>query len=140
MAYVTYVARESLALGHVAEAEYTLPVKLTPNLRRPRKTLKQSQESISGKVEIQYYGRVTTWSVELEPMPLNEALIVVEFLDSTADGQQFEFDPYGSPTFPSAYARAVIREDDGYDEPRVLPRGRGGLDDYVQYSFTVREV
>lgn len=137
MSFVTYTARRSLVSGHVAETDYNLELELTDRLVPSVEDLKKKQESLSGKVETQFYGQVKTREVELAPVSLENTAQIIEFLDSTADGQEFIFDPYGTEAEPSDYATAVIREDTGYSERRFMTRS--GLNDAVQYTFTVRE-
>lgn len=138
MALVTYDARRSLAAGHAVDETYSLRLQLTPATERSVQDLKNAQQSLNGKSEIQYFGQVETWSIQLAPANLHDAELIREFLDSTGDGQVFTFDPYGTESRESAWAANVKRDDEGYTETRVVPVGRGGEDDFIQFFFRVR--
>jgi len=139
MAEVTYIARRRLAPNHFAGTTYSLPLSILGELQRPTGgDLKQVQASLSGKRETLYFGRDRIWRVPLEPIAIDEAANLYEFLESTADGQIFTFDPYGngdSPGLPLTVARA----DSGYEEVSSIRQGLGGLTDYVRISFEVVE-
>lgn len=139
MARVTYTARRSLAPSHVAEEIYTLPISIVELKRPDGGDLKEVQQSLSGKQEIQWYGEVRVWSVTLAPVRVSEAAILYEFLRSTADGQSFTFDPYGSEGSPVA-SMSVVRADNGYTDAGYLAEGKGGYTDWVTLGFQVREV
>lgn len=138
MALATYTARRSLAPGHVVDDEYSLRLSLTPSSERSVEDLKNSQHSLNGTTETQFFGQVENWTIQLAPADLAQAELIREFLDSTADGQTFTFDPYGHEGLTSAWSVSVVRDDQGYSETRVLPIGRGGSDDFVQFTFRVR--
>lgn len=138
MAEVTYIARRRLAPNHFAGTSYELPLSIS-DLRRPSEgDLKRVIKSLSGAVETLYFGRERIWQVTLAPTPINEAALLYEFLESTADGQVFAFDPYGARESPSQPLN-VVREDMGYTEEVVTRQGLGGFTDYVRLSFSVRE-
>lgn len=138
MAHVIYIARRSLAPFHFAGTQYTLPLILVDSNPAPR-TLKNSVETMAGAVETQYFGKTRNWDVELAAILETRAAPIIEFLESTADGQTFQFDPYGSESAPRRRMN-VIRSDEGHSERRVLKRGTGGDNDYWSYGFQVREV
>jgi hypothetical protein len=137
--YATYTARIALAPGHAAEQVFTLPLKIADLARPSGRVLRQTQQSISGKVETQYFGEVRIWSVTLAPVQVRDAAIIYEFLRSTEDGQSFTFDPYGSPNAP-VQALSVVRDDDGYTDNSFVREGRGGITDWVTLGFQVREI
>lgn len=139
MATVQYVARRSLAPGHIIGTSYLLPLCIVQGgLRRSPRHLKRKQETLSGATEHLYYGTVIFWDVRLEPIRIDEAAIVREFLDSTADGQVFTFDPYGSLA-SAVLPLSVKREDDDSNEDPFMALGTGGPEDYVQVGFRVRQ-
>jgi hypothetical protein len=138
MACVTYIAKRALAPGHTLSSAYDLPLKVTDLIRPSGSALREIQESISGKVETQYYGECRRWSVTLAPVRVSEAAILYEFLRSTEDGQQFTFDPYGTDGSP-VLSLAVVRDDDGYTDDSFQREGRGGYTDWVRLGFRVRE-
>lgn len=138
MAEVSYIARRRLAPNHFAGTTYDLPISLS-DLRRPSEgDLKRTPKSLSGVVETLYFGRERIWHVTLEPVQVSEAALLYEFLESTADGQVFTFDPYASADSPSQ-PLSVVREDMGYTEDVRVRQGLGGFTDFVQLSFSVRE-
>lgn len=138
MALVTYEARRSLAPGHVLSEDYSLRLTLMPQSERSVRDLKTSQQSLSGRTETQFFGQQTAWTITLAPADFLQAELIREFLDSTADGQQFTFDPYGTEAKTSNWLLTVVRDDDGYRESRVIAVGRGGEDDFIQFSFGVK--
>jgi hypothetical protein len=93
------------------------------------------QESLSGRIETNYYGERRIWTVKTQPYERSSdiAARLREFLRSTADGQTFSFDPYGRGTT----VVSVIREDEGFSEDAFLQID--GLHDFVQYGFQLRE-
>lgn len=134
MGWTTYVARRELAPNHFAGTAYTLPLNLT-DFRGSGTDLKVKNRVISGRrAEIVYFGRVKTWHVMLEPMPDDESNLVREFLESTADGQIFTFDPWGQQPAP-ARQMSVQREDERHTEEPFL--GAGGRYDWIVFSFDI---
>lgn len=140
MALVTYVAKRSLAHGHVVDESYSLRLTLTPSSERSKKDLKSTSKSLSGSSETLYFGQEEYWSIQLIPVDKHEAALIREFLDSTGDGQVFSFDPYGTEATTTVYAGEFIRDDDGYTESRAVAIGTGGEADYIQFAFKVRSV
>lgn len=140
MAFAEYVARRSLAPGHVAGTPYTLilPSLSRCQLGRERKTSRAV--SLSGASETLYYYSKRTWQVQTEPVPLDEAQVLIEFLESIDDGQSFTFDPYGMPDQRSTSCTVVVSDDQGYTLDRMMPLGSGGARDYFEFSFGVREL
>lgn len=138
MARVTYIARAGLAPAHAAGSTYSLDFRLQAAGRPTAGALSQTQKSMSGRVEIQYYGNERIWSPVLAPMPINEAALIYEFLLSTIQGDQFVFDPYGTVS-RSVLPLTVVRADQGFIESPFLMTGEGGLTDWVTLSFQARE-
>lgn len=137
MAYVRYVAAESVMVGHLASITYEFDVQLT-RADRSIEILKSSQRSMAGNKETLFFGRIATWQVTLFPVPAIEADLYREFLDSTANGQVFVFDPYGQSGH-NVNPLQVDREDQGYTERRVNITGDPMYSDYLEFSFTVSE-
>lgn len=138
MALVTYIARRSLVSGHVLDENYSLRLSMTPASERSVQDLKNPQRSLAGNTETQFFGQVQNWSVQLAPCGLQDADLIREFLDSTADGQSFLFDPYGTEARATRWVLSVVRDDEGYSETRVVTVGRGGEDDFIQFTFRLR--
>jgi len=139
MGYATYIAKRELAPGHVESISYTLPLTLTQDgFEFIGKDLKESQKSLSGVIETLYFGSEKIWTVTLEPVNDEESFLLREFIESTADGQAFTFDPYGSEDNPSSRVMTVKRNDDGARETVFLRTGDPGGADCVQFSFEVR--
>lgn len=140
MAFVEYTARRRLAPGHVVDTPYTLilPSLVRCDVSRDRKSTRKT--SMSGRVETLWYYSKRIFQVQTEPVPLDEAALLVEFLESVDDGQSFTFDPYGMPDNRSSYVSVVISDDQGYTQNRSTVRGRGGSDDYFGFAFGVREL
>lgn len=139
MANAVYTASGGLISYHVLSASYSLDFEIS-DLRPPSgDVLRTRQESISGKVETNYYGTRKVWSVTTIPYQRSSeiAKILREFLYSTDDGQQFAFDPYGFDD-NAVEPLSVIREDEGFTEEKF--QEIDGVNDYVRYSFQVREV
>lgn len=139
MACVTYEARRGLAPGHVVGETYSLPLSIASLTRPDGGDLKEVAQSISGDVEVQYFGSIRVWSVTLAPVRVSEAGNFYEFLRSTADGQTFTFDPYGSDGHPVSLMN-VVRSDSGYTDAEFQREGKGGNSDLVSLGFQVREV
>lgn len=138
MGFASYTARRELAPGHVAETDYVLPLNLTQDgFESIGKDLKETQKSLSGVIETLYYGSEKMWTVTLEPVNDEESLLIREFIESTADGQTFVFDPYGSEDAPRK-SLTVKRNDDGAKETVFLRTGDPGGADAVQFSFEIR--
>ena len=140
MAFVAYVARRSLAPGHVVDSPYslTLPNLVRCDIRRDRKTSRKV--SLSGAAETLYYYSKRIYSVQTEPVPLDQSALIIEFLESVDDGQSFTFDPYGTSAFRSPASGVFISDDQGYTLDRFVMRGQGGANDLFQFSFGVREL
>jgi len=135
MPSVTYVARRELASGHFEGTEYSLAFDISTLQRPTGGDLKVKTKSIDGTMETLYFGKEKIWSVTTVPERISseQAELLYEFLESTADGQTFTFDPYDDGTgFP------VARDDDGFDETPFSPVD--GVNDYAQFSFQVKEV
>lgn len=135
MPSVTYVAKRELASGHTEDTEYSLEFGIS-NLQRPTGgDLKTRTKSLDGTAETLYFGREKIWGVTTTPEQISstQAELLYEFLESTADGQEFTFDPYDDGT-----GFLVSREDEGYEEAPFSPID--GVNDYAQFSFQVLEV
>jgi hypothetical protein len=138
MAFVSYIARRSVVESHVKDDTYDLVFEVTPETTRGVQILKNTERSLNGKIETQFFGQVETWSVQTAPLAAADAALMREFLDSTADGQSFSFDAYSMDIDTSGWAINAIRTDDGYTENRFAAIGNGGADDYFQYTFQVQ--
>lgn len=136
MSYVTYEARRSIALGHVAGVIYTLPLILTRADRQQADDVKR-QRSMSGRTESLYFGSVVTWDVAVAPVPHTLVPLYREFLDSTADGQTFQFN---ADSNLEADEFDVIRDDDGYSDQRAIQSTVGTRYDRFTFNFRLREV
>lgn len=140
MGFATYTAKRELAPGHVENTSYTIPLSLTQDgFESSSKDLKETQKSLSGAIETLYFGSEKIWAVTLEPVSDEESLLIREFIESTADGQSFTFDPYGSEDRESSRLMTVKRNDDGAKESVFLRTGDPGGADSIQFSFEVRE-
>lgn len=137
MPFATYVATESIAPGHVLNAEYTLRFGVQ-SADIANEILKREQRSLSGVKETLHFGRIRRWTIVLEPVPAELLPYYEEFFDSTADGQQFLIDPYGSEFAPLQLMN-VDREDTGYSQRRVTITGDPMFSDMVEFSFQVSE-
>ncbi len=133
MGYATYTAKRSLANSHAIDVAYTIPLSLQ-DLVFAGADLKVPQKSLSGKVETLFFGQEKIYRVILEPILDAESAAVREFIDSTADGHTFVFDPHGLPGQP-VRELTVIREDSGATESIRL---RDGIDAWVQFEFEIR--
>lgn len=137
MPFVTYTARDSILPLHVASVVYTISFSVQ-RADLNVETLAERPESMSGVVETLYYGKKKVWSVTLEPIRALEAPLYEEFLDSTGNGEEFTFDPYGIPSAP-VRPLLVVREDRGYNPQRKTITGLPHEEDHLEYSFMVRE-
>lgn len=138
MPWVSYTASESVIPLHIAGITYTFNFRVQ-RADQSVEILKKEQRALSGKKETLYFGRISTWEVMLEPIQASETALLLEFLDSTADGQLFMFDPYGiseSPIRP----KQVDRDDTGYTVVRKTSTGDPAFSDLLEYSFKVSEV
>ncbi len=139
MGYVIYEATLDLVSYHLEGVSYTLDFEIS-DLRPPNgDVMRARQESISGKVETNWFGDRRIWQVTTIPYKRGsaQALVLREFLRSTSDGQDFTFDPYGFADNP-VETLTVSREDDGFTEEKF--QEIDGPNDYVRYGFSVREV
>ncbi|HRC61633.1 MAG TPA: hypothetical protein PLX85_00230 [Dehalococcoidia bacterium] len=136
MAYVAYTARRSLAPGHIENFSYTLPLRFTRADRRTDANV-HPKRSLSGKTETLFHGLVVTWDVGVAPVAQPLVDILREFLDSTLDGQTFQFNPFSDVESDEI---SVIREDDGYPDRRFLQTGLGHRFDRFAFDFRLREV
>jgi hypothetical protein len=139
MASVAYEARRGIISGHTFGADYTLDIDLEAIARPSGDDLKNRSESLSGTVETLFFGERRIWQLTIAPFAINSAMAgqIFEFVRSTADGQQFSIDPYGTADTP-VQPLNVIREDDGYTEEPFM--AVDGVGDYVKVTFQVREV
>jgi hypothetical protein len=135
MAYAIYTAKRSLAPNHAPSLTYTLQLVLSRADRRTTPSIRR-QESLSGRIETRYYGSPVTWDVEVAPFPASHLPLYREFLDSTADGQQFTMNFLSEL---QADERLVIRDDDGYVDERFVQSGNGHRNDFFRVQFRVRE-
>jgi hypothetical protein len=139
VANATYVARRGLITGHTADTEYMFDFE-TQSINRPNgDDLKVRSESMNGTVETLFFGERRIWTVRTIPVSASSdtALELYEFLRSTADGQNFVLDVYGTEADP-VNPITVVREDDGYTEEMFM--AVDGTGDYVSFTFQVREV
>ena len=138
MAAVQYTAKRSIGGGHAIDTQYALDLVLAATNGGPKRRRRvETQTSLDGNVETLYFGRDFIFEVQLAPFRWLEQPYLREFLDSTEDGHAFTFDLYGSVATPYQ-PLTVVRDDDGYDESRVLSVGTGGAEDYVTVNFRVR--
>lgn len=139
MASVAYEARRGIIAGHTFGADYTLDLDLESVARPSGDDIKKRTESLSGTVETLFFGERRVWQMTIAPFAINSDIAgqIFEFVRSTADGQQFSIDPYGTTDDP-VLPLDVIREDDGYTEEPFM--SVDGVGDYVKVTFQVREV
>lgn len=137
MPFVRYIAKESIVPGHVLNVQYTLAFSVQ-RADQSKQILKEMQRALAGNKETLYWGKISTWTVTMEPVPANQSALIEEFLDSTADGQQFSFDPWGTDIAP---VREMLcdREDMGYTPRRVTITGDPTYSDAIEYSFIINE-
>lgn len=137
MAFVTYRASESLIPFHVATVQYSIDFSVQ-SADKQSEILKREQRSLSGVKETLYYGKKVTWSIKTGPIVASECGLFEEFLDSTADGQVFTFDPHGSSQNPRA-SMQCDREDSGWQRRRMTITGDPQYSDHFEYMFTVSQ-
>lgn len=136
MAFVTYRASDSIIPIHLAGILYTFDFRLQ-DANRATEILKREPRSLSGAKETLYYGKIVRWKCVMEPIAGAECGLIEEFLDSTADGQVFSFDPYG--TFASQKLPMTCdRDDAGYDKRRFIRTG-DYLADLYEFSFEINQ-
>lgn len=136
MTAVSFVAMEGLQGGHIGGETVTLNlscISLTPRYSRR----KEVSESLNGNREVLRYHKAIGYRVELAPAAGAPLAQIIEFLESCADGQLFQFDPYGSANTPHLPVTAELDIDE-YELPRWLQFGRGGADDLHTVHFAVR--
>lgn len=138
MPWVSYTASESVMALHIAGISYTFNFRVQ-RADQAVEILKREQRAMAGKKETLYFGRLSTWEITLEPIPASETALVLEFLDSTADGQMFTFDPYGSNESPGRPMQ-VDRDDTGYTVVRKTSTGDAQFSDLLEYSFKLSEI
>lgn len=138
MAYAIYLAQRGLVTYHTIGVSYSLNFDTSDVVPPSGDDLKTRQESISGVVETNYYGERLIWSITTTPVQRSsaQALLLREFLRSTADGQQFTFDPYGIED-NEVEPLTVIREDSGFTRDKF--QEIDGPTDYERYTFSIRE-
>jgi hypothetical protein len=139
MGWATYTAQRDLAPGHLVGSQYTVELSLTHDgFVFQGRDLKIKNKMLSGRVETIYHGRERLWHVVLEPVEEGDSTELREFLGSTADGQPFVFDPFGSIAAP-AKTMIVTRDDEGAVEDAFLRTGSPEARDCVQFSFDIRQ-
>jgi hypothetical protein len=138
MPFAIYTATESIAPGHVANVQYSIAFSVQ-RADLGNEILKAEQRSMSGVKETLHFGKISRWSIVLEPVAAELLPYYLEFLDSTADGQSFTFDPYGKELAPLK-AMTVEREDKGYSLRRFTLTGDPMYSDLHEFSFEVSEV
>lgn len=129
------MAKRRLASGHSANSTYTLTVELETLEPPSADDLKEVAESMAGNVETIYFGTRRIWNATIAPVALSSDSfsLIDEFLSSTADGQEFSFDPYETGT-----PLTVVRNDKGHQLSKFV--SIDGPNDYVRIAFQVREV
>lgn len=132
MAAVTYTAWRSLVSGHVEGDEYSLDIPLASLERRVAEE-KERTESLSGNEETLLHRLDVFWSCTTANIKEADIGALREFLDSTAGGEQFTFDPYGSVASPDDPV-TVKRRGSGYREQRV-----GRVARVYRVSFEMKE-
>lgn len=133
MAAVTYTAKRSLASGHTEGTEYSLDISLSA-LERRVDTVKDTATSLSGRDETLLHRLDVRWSCTTTYIDSADMPELREFLASTAGGESFTFDPYGTVASPDDPV-TVTRQGNGYRERRIAPALR-----MYQVAFEVKEV
>ncbi len=134
MTAVTYNATRSLAVGHVLDQSYSMPLRVAalnpePNVR------KSQQIALSGKSESLLFHRKRQWRVNTAILRGGELELAREFLDSVINGETFQFDEFGTEV-PCLPINAIMPG--SYTEQRALLQGDGGQQDGFRFSFTIR--
>ena len=126
MARFVYIAKRDITAGHSANAQYTIDDDLsdaTPSYSER----KQENQSVGGATHTIYESRTKEWQVKTAAAKGDaDNGSWLEFLGSTAAGETFTFDPYGTTNLLQA-----VRVGD-FSVERVGPR------DWYAYSFRVR--
>ncbi len=136
MAFAEYIARRRLAAGHVVGVVYTLPMTLVA-ADRSFSLLREQPESLDGASETLYFGEKIVWQIRTIPYANPIADQFREFLASVADGQVFQFDPYG--TVAQSVSEMSVVLEGNYSEARTVQYGRGGQLDRFRFSFAVKQ-
>lgn len=137
MPWANYVASESIIPIHAAGTQYTLQFQLQI-ADQGNKIEKAEPRALAGNKETLYFGRTRTWMITLDRTPVLEMPLIEEFLYSTADGQVFTFDPYGSPLNP-VRPMVVDRQDMGHTVRRAVLTGDPVHTDLFEFSFELNE-
>lgn len=131
MAAVTYTATRSLIAGHTAGVEYDLDIPLA-SLQRSTREIKETTEALSGTEETLLHRIEVQWACGSSGIDEADMPALREFLDSTAGGEAFTFDAYGSVATADD-PRTCIRQGNGTRENRI------GMTRKYRVSFSVKE-
>lgn len=134
MGAVRYTARRSVLPPHVAARTYGLEADVV-ECSRQRTVDKETHRSLSGRTETLHFYSDSRWQLRFAPVRGIERLQLLEFLDSTADGQPFQCWLHEDEAVPLQ----LQRDDQGYREEPFMPLGSLHLD-WVQISITAREI
>jgi len=128
---ITYNAKRSLVAGHTLGDEYTLVLgaqTINPRRRRNAKRV----EALDDSSETDLYGINKMWFITTTELRGTEELEFLEFWESVAAGEFFQFDPYATTVEVSPRTCELIGDD--------LNPVRLGTSDMFSYPFRVREI
>lgn len=148
MIRIAFTAKRAIH-SHAVGDTVTIAVSAA-EMTQSRRTVRDTQKSLSGKRETLYHNGTRAWTVTTEPMQTTTLDKFEEFLTACEDGSSFDFEPYWAGGSPGATNSAEIRlrlaptvrcvlGNEGYDLQRLIGDGTGGASDWYQLTFTAEE-
>lgn len=135
MGTIVYIAKRSIAPGHVIGDEYALEIGFQEDATRRSAVEKDVQRALGGAMETLRHRNDVMWSLTLEPKQGKDMPFVREFLDSTDAGEPFEVDIYGQ----YGVLTNVRRTDSGHVETSFMRVGSAD-DDWFTAQIEVIEI
>ena len=129
MTAVTYSAKRSIISGHSEGVSYDIGLPLA-TISRKSKAKKHRHESLSGKVATLLNSLNVEYRATTIPLKGGDYDAAVEFFDSVAGGEPFEFDQFGSAGTPNNPKLAVIVGD--------VSEASASSSLHYKFNFTVR--
>jgi len=138
MSAVTYTATRDVTSGHSAATEYTIDLRLI-DIGHGKDVGKEELASLDGSPETTSWRNLKTWQVTTGAVRANELLLLREFLESVSEGEQFDFDEFGSAGAPHNPI-SVVAVGTHIEQRAIAQPGGGGSNDYFRFSLSMREL
>lgn len=132
MATVIWTTKRNPISGHSIGNQYYIDFNLAIGSRKSYNSIRNYNDSISGKREVIRHREDVNWDITATIIPEAQLELWYEFLSSVVSGETFQFDAFGTYASPNNL-QTVILLSDGWSENPMSE-----VNDYFEIQFQLR--